>query len=169
MVWAAISWYSILLVPIYCEYVDRLGNQVHPMIQTLFPKNVTVFQGDNASIHTAGTVQSWFEEHGSELPHLPWPAPSPDLNISEPLRSALETIGRNRFSSPTSLKQLEGILQEKWYKDPLETVQNLCESISRRTAAVLKAKGDQHHINREMCTVSEVFPLFCSTSVYGRP
>jgi hypothetical protein len=44
------------------QYVDRLGNQVHPMIQTLFPNNA-VFQDDNAPIHTAGTVQSWFEEH----------------------------------------------------------------------------------------------------------
>jgi hypothetical protein len=40
------------------EYVDRLGNQVHPMIQTLFPNNGAVFQDDSAPIHTAGTVQS---------------------------------------------------------------------------------------------------------------
>jgi hypothetical protein len=26
------------------EYVDRLGNQMHPMIQTLFPNSGTVFQ-----------------------------------------------------------------------------------------------------------------------------
>jgi hypothetical protein len=44
------------------ECVDRLGNRVHPMIQT-FPKNDTVFQGDNDSIHTAGTVQSWLAKH----------------------------------------------------------------------------------------------------------
>jgi hypothetical protein len=51
MVWAAVSWYSILLVsllPLYGRitargYVDRLGNQVHPMIQTLFPNNDAVF------------------------------------------------------------------------------------------------------------------------------
>jgi hypothetical protein len=43
------------------EYVDRLGNQVHPMIQTLFANNDAVFQDDNAPIHTAGTVQSWFD------------------------------------------------------------------------------------------------------------
>jgi hypothetical protein len=29
------------------EYVDRLGNEVHPMTQTLFPNNDAVFQ-DNA-------------------------------------------------------------------------------------------------------------------------
>jgi hypothetical protein len=56
------------------EYAERLGNQVHPMIQTLFPNNNAVFQDDNPSIHTTGTVQSWFEEHEGELQHLPWPA-----------------------------------------------------------------------------------------------
>jgi hypothetical protein len=35
------------------EYVDRLGNEVHPMIQKLFPNNDAVFHDGNASIHTA--------------------------------------------------------------------------------------------------------------------
>jgi hypothetical protein len=29
------------------EYVGRFGNQVHPMIQTLFPNDNTAFQVDN--------------------------------------------------------------------------------------------------------------------------
>jgi hypothetical protein len=48
---------------------------------------------------------------------------------------------RNRFPPPTSLKQLEAVLQEEWHKITPETVQNLYESIPRRIAAVLKAKG----------------------------
>jgi hypothetical protein len=47
---------------------------------------------------------------------------------------------RNRFPPPTSLKQLEQVLQEEWYTILLESVQNLYESIPRRIAAVLKAK-----------------------------
>jgi hypothetical protein len=39
---------------------------------------------------------------------------------------------KNRFPFPTSVKQLEDVL--------LGTIQNLYESIARRTAAVLKAK-----------------------------
>jgi hypothetical protein len=37
------------------EYVNRLGNQLQPMIQTLFANNNAVFQDNNAPIHTAGT------------------------------------------------------------------------------------------------------------------
>jgi hypothetical protein len=33
------------------KYVDRLGNQVHPMIQTLFPNKDAVSQDDNDPIH----------------------------------------------------------------------------------------------------------------------
>jgi hypothetical protein len=145
MVWAAILWYSVcIFITLHGritakEYIDRLGNQVHPIIQT-FLNNSAVFQDDSAPIHRAGTVQSWFEEHEGE--HLPWAAQSPDLNIIELLWSVLETALRNRFPPPTSVKQLD-VLQEECYKIPLETVQNLHESIPGRFMAVLKAKVGQ--------------------------
>jgi hypothetical protein len=144
---ARISWYSVSPIvtlhgPITArEYVDRLGNLVHPVIQTLFPNNGAVFPDDNVPIHTAVSVQSWFEEQEGELQHLPWPAQSPDLNVTKPLWSLLETKARHRFPLPTSLKQLEDVIQEELYKILLETVQNLYESTPRRAAAVLKATG----------------------------
>jgi hypothetical protein len=46
-----------------------------------------------------------------------------------------------QIPASTSLKQLEDVLQEIWYKIPLETVLNLCESIARRIEAILKAEG----------------------------
>jgi hypothetical protein len=91
LAWAEISWYSVGSVITFHgritarEYMDRLDDQVYPMIQTLFPNNNAVFQDDNAPIHTRRTVQSWFEEHEGELQHLLWPAQSPDLNIIESL------------------------------------------------------------------------------------
>jgi hypothetical protein len=94
------------------EYVDRLGNQVHPMIQT-FPNNDAVFQDDSAPSHTTGTVQSWFEEHESELQHLLWRAQTPDL-ITEPLWSVFEPRGTDSHL----LKQHEDVQDE-------ETVQNM--------------------------------------------
>jgi hypothetical protein len=53
----------------------------------------------------------------------------------------LETGLRNRFPPPTTLKQLEDVIQEEWCKIPIDTFQNLYESIPRRTAALLKAEG----------------------------
>jgi hypothetical protein len=49
---------------------------------------------------------------------------------------------RKRFPPPTSLKQLEDVLQEEWYIILPETVQALYESIPKGTADVLKSKGD---------------------------
>ena len=48
---------------------------------------------------------------------------------------------RNGFKPPISLKQLEDLLHVEWHKISLETVQDLYESIPRRTEAVLKTKG----------------------------
>jgi hypothetical protein len=75
--------------------------------------NDAVVQDDSAPIHTAGTVQSWFEEHEGEVQRNPWLAQPPQLNNADPHRSVLENRVRSRFPPPTSLKQLENILQEE--------------------------------------------------------
>jgi hypothetical protein len=57
MVWAAVLWYSTLLVPLLPFMAELLEGStwagwvircIHPMIQTLFPSNDAVFQDDNA-------------------------------------------------------------------------------------------------------------------------
>jgi len=146
MIWAAISWY--LAGPLIHitgritanEYLDILNDKVLTMASILLP-NTAIFQDDNAPIHTAKKVQSRFEEHQNIIKHLPWPAQSPDLNIIQPLWGVLEQRIRNRFPSPTSLKQLADALVQEWDNIPLETIQTLYESIPRRIAAVLKANG----------------------------
>jgi hypothetical protein len=111
------------------------------MIQTSFSNSDAVFQHNNVPIHTAGTVQSWFEEHEGEFQHLSWSAQSPEFNITAQLWSVLETRMTNRFPPPTSLKQLEDAPLEEWHKITLETVQSLYEFTPRRSVAVLKIKG----------------------------
>lgn len=147
MVWGAVSWFSVC--PIVTlqgritsrEYENILADKVLPMSQTLFPGNDCIFQDDNAPIHTAKVIQDWFEEHESELKHLPWPAQSPDLNIIEPLWHVLECKLRSRYPPPSSLQELQQFLQEEWCKIPLTTIQKLYDSIPRRLEAVLNAKG----------------------------
>jgi len=45
------------------EYVNIIGNQVDPMVQTFFQFNDAVFQDDKSPIHTARSVDSWFDRH----------------------------------------------------------------------------------------------------------
>jgi hypothetical protein len=89
----------------------------HPVIQTLFPNNDAVFQDDIAPIHKAESVHSWFVEHEDELQHLTWKAQTLHLDTTEPLWSVLETRMRNRFPLPTSLEQVEHVLQKETFKD----------------------------------------------------
>jgi len=58
MIWAAISWYSVgpiifLIGRITSsDYVDIIGDQLHPVVQRLFPKIVAVSQDDISPIHS---------------------------------------------------------------------------------------------------------------------
>jgi len=135
VVWATISWYCAgRNTASDCMVI--LGNQVHPMVR-MFTNNDAVFQDGSSPILTARSVQSRFGEDEEAVKHLSWPAQSPDLNVIEPPWSFLESRVRSSFPSPSSLKQPENVLREKRHSITLVTVQNLCESIARRTQAVL--------------------------------
>ena len=146
VIWVAISWYSA--VPLIAlrgritasDCVHILGNRVYPMVR-MFPNNDAIFQYGSSPILTARSVQSRFDEYEDALQHLPWPAQSPDLNVIEPPWPVLESRARSRFPSPSSVKQLEDVLREKRHSITLATVQNLCESIPRKTQVVLQANG----------------------------
>ncbi|GFX35158.1 DDE_3 domain-containing protein [Trichonephila clavipes] len=56
------------------KYRKMLADQVHPMIQTLFPAGDGILQDNNAPIHALRLVLSWFDEQEDEVKHLPWSA-----------------------------------------------------------------------------------------------
>ncbi|GFX15824.1 transposable element Tcb2 transposase [Trichonephila clavipes] len=119
MVWGAIYWRGVgPLVTLHdkvkaAHYVNILGDQVHPFVQTLFPGECPLYQDDNAPIHTAKIAQEWFVEHEGEVGHLDWPPQSPDLNIIEHLWGYLESKLRARFPPPSTISALETALHEE--------------------------------------------------------
>ena len=68
-----------------------------------------------------------------------WPPQSPDLN---PIEHVWDILGTKLDGKkPKSLKELEKKLKEEWVKiSPIE-VQKLLQSMPRRVAAVIAAKG----------------------------
>ena len=83
------------------------------------------------TIHTIHVV--------SELEHMEWPPLNPDLNIIEHFWRVLERQVRNRYTSPSCLKELEHVLMEVRLKIPLG---GLYDSIHRQIETVHKAGGE---------------------------
>jgi hypothetical protein len=131
------------------------------MVQ-MFPNNDVIFQDGSSPVHTTRIVASWFVDHEDALQHLSRPAQLPD--ILKPLWSVLESEVRSRFPPPSSLKQLEDVLNEVSCNIPLETVHNLYQSVPRRVQAVLRANvGPAPYYKK--CVPSHLSPLFCPSPV----
>jgi len=64
MIWAAICWHSAgpIITPnsriTAGDYVDILGNQVHPVVQVFFLNNDAIFLDGSSPIHTQPEVFS---------------------------------------------------------------------------------------------------------------
>ena len=105
------------------EYIGTLTNG---LIETYTARNNRpskhIFQQDNASCHTAAKTINWFRTNN--IPTMKWPANSPDMNPIENLWSYLNKAVRARKQSFSSADVLWEIIEEEWYKIPIEYIRN---------------------------------------------
>jgi transposase len=122
---------------LYCNILDD------EFMQTLeyygLDRENIVFQQDNDPKHTSSIARRWFLENEIEL--LEWPSQSPDLNPIEHLWEHLKRQLNSYETEAAGMHELWERVQVEWDKIPVDVCMNLIESMPRRVAAVLKAKG----------------------------
>ena len=96
------------------------------------------------------------------------PAQSPVLNIVETLRPVLESRVRSRFSSPSSLKQIEDVLYEKGYRKGVQkrgTEKGYRKGVQKRGTVHVTVHRDKFLIKKPItCTnISNLFLELNST------
>ena len=145
MVWGYLSWCGtgpLVAIPgrLNAEtYSTILDDHVLPTLWQFYGVDPCYFQDDNATCHVARSTLAWYGDNG--VNRLDWPAQSPDLNPIEHLWDELERRLKGCPLRPKSVKELISFLQAEWKKILLAVVQRLVESMPRRVAAVITARG----------------------------
>jgi transposase len=120
-------------------HVKTLQRHALPTMRRMFPDGDGWFQEDNASPHRSKVATAFRTKSG--LRTLTWPAQSPDLNPIENLWAIIKNRIRNRRNKPSSLPELERLVQREWKAIPRHVIENLVDSMPRRIQAVIAAQG----------------------------
>lgn len=144
MVWAAIGYrknteIQFLTTPMNAKsYVNILNN-----IILKHGKSMTggrfIFQHDNAKVHTARLVSSWFEEHNIEV--LKWPARSPDLNIIESVWGRLARKVYENSRQFSNVNELKKAIIDSWQQIPQNFIKELYNDIPKRIFETIRLNG----------------------------
>ncbi|KAL0199152.1 hypothetical protein M9458_007692, partial [Cirrhinus mrigala] len=118
-------------------YQDVLEHFMLPAADQLYGDADFIFQQDLAPAHSAKATSTWFKDHG--IPVLNWPANSPDLNPIENLWGIVKR--KMRYARPNNAEELKAAIRATWALITPEQRHRLIDSMPRRIAAVIQAKG----------------------------
>ncbi|GBM68956.1 hypothetical protein AVEN_24361-1 [Araneus ventricosus] len=99
------------------------------------------FQQDNATPHALRVATKWLQEHTSDFRHFHWPPKSQDMNIIEYTWDALLHAVEKRSPPLHTPMDLLTALQDSCCEFPPGYLQTLVESMPRRFASLLRARG----------------------------
>ncbi|GBN38895.1 hypothetical protein AVEN_153222-1 [Araneus ventricosus] len=85
--------------------------------------------------------ESCYQEHSSDFRHFHWPPKSPEMNIIEDIRDALLHVVEKRSPPPRTPMNLLTVLKDSWREVPPGYLQTPVESMPRRFASLLRARG----------------------------
>ncbi len=118
-------------------YQEVLEHFMLPAADKLYGDADFIFQQDLAPAHSAKATSTWFKDHG--IPVLNWPANSPDLNPIENLWCIVKR--KMRYARPNNAEELKAAIRATWALTTPEQCHRLIDSMPRRIAAVIQAKG----------------------------
>ena len=127
-------------------YVDSLDARRYQSILALnlvssahqfWPRGQWWYQQDNWSVHTAGTSQVWFHNHGIDL--IDWPAWSPDLN---PIENLWNDLKRRVYAHHSkTMEELEHWIGIEWQATDINFISHICCSMPKRMQLLLDNHG----------------------------
>ena len=120
------------------KYRTILEETLIPFARQTFAANF-VFQDDNARPHRARMIDNFLETN--EIQRLDWPAMSPDMNPIENLWAELTRQLDRLEQQPSTIPQLRVALDTAWRAIPVQTLENLVNSMPRRVQALINARG----------------------------